>query len=114
VARGGTATVANLRLRCRAHNQFAAEQAFGAGFVQRKREDARRRAAEAKARTAAEAGVATKACTEPRAAGQERCTVSPTANAGLIAAAHEVVPWLREMAPGSAGAERAGGALRKA
>ena len=29
VARGGEATVDNLRLRCRTHNQYAAEQAFG-------------------------------------------------------------------------------------
>ncbi len=36
-ARGGEATVANLRLRCRAHHQFAAEQSFGAGFMAEKR-----------------------------------------------------------------------------
>ncbi len=45
VARGGESTPANLRLRCRAHNQFAAERAFGAGFMQRKREEARVRQA---------------------------------------------------------------------
>ena len=38
VARGGRATVENLRLRCRAHNQFAAERMFGAGFMKEKRE----------------------------------------------------------------------------
>ncbi len=38
VARGGEATVANLRLRCRAHNQFAADQVYGAGFMRAKRE----------------------------------------------------------------------------
>jgi 5-methylcytosine-specific restriction endonuclease McrA len=41
LARGGRATVANIRLRCRAHNQFAAELAYGADFMQRKREAAR-------------------------------------------------------------------------
>jgi len=41
VARGGASTVDNLRLRCRAHNQFAAEQLFGAGFMQAKRDAAR-------------------------------------------------------------------------
>jgi hypothetical protein len=41
VARGGLTTAANLRLRCRAHNQLAAERAFGAGFMERKREEAR-------------------------------------------------------------------------
>jgi hypothetical protein len=46
IARGGRATVAGLRLLCRAHNQFEAERVFGAGFMQGKREDARRAAAE--------------------------------------------------------------------
>jgi hypothetical protein len=41
VARGGRSTVGNLRLRCRAHNQYEAEQAFGSGFMQTKREKAR-------------------------------------------------------------------------
>lgn len=42
VARGGKATVEGLRLRCRTHNQYEAERAFGAGFMGRKRESARR------------------------------------------------------------------------
>ena len=37
VARGGESTTANLRLRCKAHNQLAAEQLFGAGFMRAKR-----------------------------------------------------------------------------
>jgi 5-methylcytosine-specific restriction endonuclease McrA len=37
VARGGESTVANLRLRCRAHNQLEAERLFGAGFMHEKR-----------------------------------------------------------------------------
>ncbi len=41
VARGGEATVDNLRLRCRAHNQYGAECTFGAGFMAEKREAAR-------------------------------------------------------------------------
>jgi 5-methylcytosine-specific restriction endonuclease McrA len=41
VARGGRATISGIRLRCRAHNQHAAERAFGAGFMLRKREAAR-------------------------------------------------------------------------
>jgi hypothetical protein len=41
VARGGPSTVENLRLRCRAHNQFAAEETFGADFMERKRSSAR-------------------------------------------------------------------------
>jgi hypothetical protein len=41
VARGGRATLANLRLRCRAHNQYQAERAFGAEFMRAKRETGR-------------------------------------------------------------------------
>jgi 5-methylcytosine-specific restriction endonuclease McrA len=40
VACGGESTKANLRLLCRAHNQHAAERAFGAEFMERKRSDA--------------------------------------------------------------------------
>ena len=32
----------NLRLRCRAHNQYEAERVFGTGFMNQKREAARR------------------------------------------------------------------------
>jgi 5-methylcytosine-specific restriction endonuclease McrA len=42
VARGGEATLENLRLLCRAHNQYAADREFGAEFMDRKREEARR------------------------------------------------------------------------
>jgi hypothetical protein len=44
VARGGRATVAEMRLRCRAHNQYEAERVFGAGFMSAKRDEARRHA----------------------------------------------------------------------
>src|SRR6185436_11055032 len=39
-ARGGEATVDGIRLRCRGHNQYTAEQTFGAGFMRHKRETA--------------------------------------------------------------------------
>lgn len=39
VARGGEATIQNIRLRCRTHNQFEAERAFGANFMNHKRTD---------------------------------------------------------------------------
>jgi hypothetical protein len=45
VAHGGRPTVANLRLRCRPHNQYAAECAFGTGFMDQKRLQAREAAA---------------------------------------------------------------------
>jgi 5-methylcytosine-specific restriction endonuclease McrA len=55
-ARGGQATIEGMRLRCRAHNQLEAERAFGAEFIERKREEARLAAQEARDR-AAEAAV---------------------------------------------------------
>ena len=44
VAHGGRATVENLRLRCREHNQHEAERRLGVGFMRGKRERAKRRA----------------------------------------------------------------------
>jgi len=52
VARGGVATVDGIRLRCCTHNQFEAEQVFGATFMAQKREEARVTAAAARARVA--------------------------------------------------------------
>src|SRR5262249_12673557 len=52
LARGGQATVDGIRLRCRGHNQYTAEQTFGAGFMQAKREAARARAEARRSRTA--------------------------------------------------------------
>jgi len=49
VARGGKSTVTNLRLRCRAHNQYEAEQSYGEAFMQAKKEEAQQ-AAEARNR----------------------------------------------------------------
>ena len=39
-ARGGEATMENIRLRCPGHNQYSAERTFGAGFMRQKREEA--------------------------------------------------------------------------
>ena len=53
VARGGEATIGGLRMRCRAHNQYAAERTFGSEFMSHKRQEAQRnRAAAARARAA--------------------------------------------------------------
>ncbi len=40
IAKGGASTVGNLRLRCRAHNQYEAERALGERFMKTKRERA--------------------------------------------------------------------------
>jgi 5-methylcytosine-specific restriction endonuclease McrA len=45
VAKGGRTCAENLRLRCRAHNQYEAERAFGAGFMKAKREAAKQKPA---------------------------------------------------------------------
>jgi 5-methylcytosine-specific restriction endonuclease McrA len=52
VARGGESTVANLRLGCRAHNQFEAERAFGSEFMENKRKEAQHVAAGKRAQAA--------------------------------------------------------------
>jgi hypothetical protein len=44
-ARGGKATVENLRLRCSSHNQYEAERVFGVDFMRRKRQESREAAA---------------------------------------------------------------------
>lgn len=51
VARGGQASVSEIRLRCRTHNQFTAECTFGAEFMSAKREAAGRAAKERRAAT---------------------------------------------------------------
>jgi hypothetical protein len=48
VARGGQASVGGIRLRCRAHDQYSAERAFGSEFMQGKRQEARARMAGAR------------------------------------------------------------------
>jgi hypothetical protein len=80
-ARGGEATVDNLRLRCPGHNQHAAEQTYGAGFMKQKREAAA--AARAAAKAAKERAKAEKA----KAAEASRLQPHQL----------EVIPWLREL-----------------
>ncbi len=68
VARGGRSTVANVRLRCRAHNQHAADRVFGKGFMDEKRQASRARAAAARHRAAPAPEAATAhASTQPDA-----------------------------------------------
>ena len=52
VALRGNATVEKVTLKCRAHNQYAAECAFGSEFMRHKREEARRARVEARAAAA--------------------------------------------------------------
>ncbi len=68
VARGGLATIENLRLRCRTHNQYEAERAFGASFMIRKRAQKREQSQDSPAQAPAVAGTA-RSSTEARPAG---------------------------------------------
>ena len=70
VARGGRATVEGMRLRCRAHNQYEAEQALRAGFMRERRE--RARAAKAVARVPKEFTQATSAAAARSASAAAR------------------------------------------
>jgi 5-methylcytosine-specific restriction endonuclease McrA len=91
IARGGESTAANLRLRCRVHNQHEAECTFGAGFMERKRQHARRRPA-AHADTL-----------RVRHAAQER-EVAVAAAEGVRNA--DVIPWLRRLGVSAEAARR--------
>ena len=85
VARGGEATVDNLRLRCRGHNQHTAEQAFGAGFMKQKREQAKAAAARRKAEREKEKA-------QRRAEREKQAEESRLQPHEL-----EVIPWLRQL-----------------
>jgi 5-methylcytosine-specific restriction endonuclease McrA len=88
VARGGRATADNLRLRCRGHNQHTAEQTFGAGFMQAKREQARTAAASLKTeREKAKAAAAQQRAEREKQAEESR----------LLPHELEVLPWLRQL-----------------
>lgn len=90
MARGGLTTGSNLRLRCRAHNQHEAEQAFGAGFMRAKREASRRSAVDARVRRIA---------TQQRARRNETETSphEPAATDARAAREAELIPWLRQL-----------------
>jgi hypothetical protein len=75
VARGGRATVAGIRLRGRAHNQYTVECTFGAAFMENRRERARRRReAHAAPATGGASGAATgPENTSPSAPAEKSC-----------------------------------------
>jgi 5-methylcytosine-specific restriction endonuclease McrA len=85
VARGGESTVDDLQLRCRGHNQYTAEQTFGAGFMKAKREEAKAAAARRKAERE-------KAKAQRRAEREQRAE-----EARLLPHELEVIPYLRKL-----------------
>ncbi len=120
VARGGRATVANLRIRCRAHNQLAADEAFGAGFMNAKRHaaepptttltpgaHAEGEAAERALIAQAAAREATRHAKTERTIAQAHARASEAARAAAEemrrrqAAVDEVVPYLRRLGTGA-------------
>ena len=111
VARGGQATTDRMRLRCRAHNQYEAERTYGTEFMQHKREEARRAAAErrtpAQGRVAAERAAAGRREAAERAAADARASAERAATQSRAAAERaaaeqratelDVVPFLRQL-----------------
>jgi hypothetical protein len=89
-ARGGQTISSNLRLRCRVHNQHAADCVYGPEFMRGKREQARVRTAEAGARLKAQAEAKARAEIEAESTSQE-----------------EVIPWLRALGCNAETARRA-------
>jgi hypothetical protein len=91
-ARGGQATVGGIRLRCRAHNQYAAECTFGSEFMRGKREQGHVRATRAQA----------EAKTQVLASEQALARA-----AAETASQEEVIPWLRALGCNAETARRA-------
>jgi hypothetical protein len=87
--------VDNIQLRCRGHNQYTAEQTFGAGFMQAKRDEANAAAAgrRAEREQRAEARAHARAAKErARAEKAERAE-----QARLLPHQLEVLPYLRHL-----------------
>src|SRR5262249_18373254 len=94
VARGGVATVDKLRIRCRAHNRYTAELAFGKEFMDQKIREARERAAEARSRK--RCCVSTNSPAPERVEGRA-ATNRSTSPTRAPSPDHDVTPWLREL-----------------
>jgi hypothetical protein len=86
VARGGEATVDRMRLRCRAHNQYTAECTYGAGFMERKRQEAGRATPQLSPGTVE---------THLRAMGRTPLSARTVDVTGPPA--NDVIPWLRQL-----------------
>ena len=94
LAQGGETTVENVRLRCRAHNQLAAEEAYGEEFIRLKRERAQRaRAMGAETDVAATRGGA---ATAGRSIHREAGESDAREQSALREKAYEVIPWMRQ------------------
>jgi 5-methylcytosine-specific restriction endonuclease McrA len=89
LAKGGQTTAGQIQLKCRAHNQYAAECAYGTEFMRTKREAAQHKSAQNRIHSCS----------------GERAVARPNARAASVTAApavphatqHDVIPWLREL-----------------
>jgi hypothetical protein len=100
VAVGGEATVDNIRLRCRAHNQYEAERIFGAGLMETKRDAARQAATEKRGRTAAEKQARAEEKRAQLAEKRARAEEKRAQEAEERDPDRSVVPWLRQLGCG--------------
>jgi hypothetical protein len=80
-ARGGEATVDNIRLRCPGHNQHTAEQTYGAGFMKQKRKEVMAARAAAKAERV-------------RIREEVKARALKEAESRLLPHEEELLPWL--------------------
>ncbi|HEX5631972.1 MAG TPA: hypothetical protein VFX50_02050, partial [Gemmatimonadales bacterium] len=98
-ARGGRSDDPGyLRLRCRAHNQYEAELAFGKAFMEQKRDQARAAAAKRKAEKDAEREQAKATAAERRKAERDaaRAAAEAAEKAAREAREHEDFLWWME------------------
>jgi hypothetical protein len=120
IARGGQSTVANVRLRCRAHNQFAAERTYGADFMRGKRDASRESRIEAREQAvaettrleaarleAAQAEVTRLEAAEKARAAAKQVRAADEAQAAVERAKSELIPLLRQLGFRSDEARRA-------
>jgi 5-methylcytosine-specific restriction endonuclease McrA len=98
VARGGETSAARMRLRCRAHNQYAAECTFGVGFMRGKRDEARCRAARERVQAQTSAQKCALGQAQERAQARASEQAQPRAQAVEESSSHlDVRPWLRQL-----------------
>jgi hypothetical protein len=97
---GGEATVEDIELRCRAHNQYEAEVDFGVGFMEAKRAAAQQARAAARERAAAEKRAAAEARDWAKAEASERAAIERDPK-------RSVIPWLRQLGCGPSDAREA-------
>jgi hypothetical protein len=87
LARGGQTTTGQLLLKCRAHNQYAAECAYGPEFMRQKRYAAKQRAMRQRA-----ANIGAHAHSSAEARDNSDCSTSSSATSH-----QDIIPWLRQL-----------------